>query len=422
MKNYLLKLDKNLLRLMKIVGQEASIMGCKSYVVGGFVRDLILKRKNLDLDVTVEGDAIKVARKVVSKLNAKLVAVHERFGTATIKLPNNLKVDFAKARKEEYPYPGSLPVVQKGAIDDDLFRRDFTVNAMAVSLAPENFGALIDKFNGLKDLRSGRIRVLHDKSFIDDPTRILRAVRFEQRFGFKLERQTCVLLKAALKKNFYKRVKAPRYFAEFQKVLSESSPKGYIIRLKKLGALKLIHPTLDGNVRLLGLIEKNRAKVERKSFYMDCDWWVVCLMAILFNVSSRDVIQILKEAQVSKYYRNSVLDSKVADLMKKSLSKKSILPSQVFEMLKMFSLETVIFIRTKSSMARVAQVIDDYFIKYRFVEIDITGKDLQKIGIPKGKKIGEILKSILLKKIDGKIKGRLEQLEYAKSCMIGVVK
>lgn len=189
MKEYLRKLPKEIQDLISKAARVASGNNISAYLVGGFVRDLLLGVKNLDLDIVVEGDGIKFAQDFAHTLKAKLI-LHRRFGTATITLGYNLKIDIATARKETYPYPACLPVVTSGTIEDDLARRDFTINAMAISIMQKDFGRFIDLLYGKHDLYHKKIRVLHNLSFIDDPTRILRAIRFEKdtTSGLKLRR------------------------------------------------------------------------------------------------------------------------------------------------------------------------------------------------------------------------------------------
>ena len=163
------------LALVKIAGQEASELGQELYIVGGVVRDLFLGRANFDFDLVVEGEAIKLARKMAKDSQAKLI-IHPRFGTAKLNYPG-FSLDLATARSETYSQPGALPTVKPGSLKDDLIRRDFSINAMALHLNPQRFGELIDLYNGKDDLERRLIRILHPKSFIDDATRILRAIR-----------------------------------------------------------------------------------------------------------------------------------------------------------------------------------------------------------------------------------------------------
>ncbi|MCX5710840.1 MAG: tRNA nucleotidyltransferase, partial [Candidatus Omnitrophica bacterium] len=196
MKKYLERLPKEIRELVYFTKDLAAYRGMPAYLVGGFVRDLILGVRNFDLDIVVVGDGIKFAEYFSRALKAKLIR-HKRFGTATVVLKPGLKIDIATARSEFYPHPAHLPVVKPGSLKDDLFRRDFTINAMAISLVEKDFGRLIDCYGGKNDLKARSIRVLHALSFIDDPTRIIRAIRFEQRFDFKIDPDTLKLLKEA---------------------------------------------------------------------------------------------------------------------------------------------------------------------------------------------------------------------------------
>jgi len=181
-KSYLNQLKPGASKIVRDVGALSQDLGLRAFVAGGCVRDLILGRNVEDLDIVVQGNAVLVATRFVSIYKGKIVVYHQ-FSTATVTLLDGRAVDFASVRKEVYPYPGALPVVSQGSLEEDIFRRDFTINAMAIAIDPKHFGSLLDHYGGLNDLKRKSIRVLHDKSFIDDPTRILRAVRFEERFG-----------------------------------------------------------------------------------------------------------------------------------------------------------------------------------------------------------------------------------------------
>ena len=202
MRNYFANMNKEVLDIIRLIADEADKKGLSSYLAGGIVRDLILKKKNLDLDVVIEKNAVEIAQIIKRKLKGTIV-IHPKFKTATLELSNGLRIDFATARHEYYSKPGALPTVKKGTLSEDLFRRDFTVNAMGLCINRSRFGQLIDEFDGLKDLKAKKIRVLHAKSFVDDPTRILRAIRFEQRFNFRIEPTTVSLLKEAIKKKLF---------------------------------------------------------------------------------------------------------------------------------------------------------------------------------------------------------------------------
>ena len=211
------------MNIIKIVGKIADELKVKAYIVGGPVRDKLLGIANYDLDFVVEGDGIKFAEALNKKLKGKLTT-YRAFGTATIEIKGK-RIDIVTSRKETYKYPAAYPTVKPGAIKDDLFRRDFTINAMAISVNKKNFGKLMDFYGGQKDLRKGVIKVLHDKSFMDDPTRIFRAVRFSVRFGFKIEPHTKKLMKEAVLDGLLGEVNAARIRKEIELFLKEKNPK-----------------------------------------------------------------------------------------------------------------------------------------------------------------------------------------------------
>lgn len=228
--------------LVRRIGAYADQQSVRAFVVGGIVRDLILRRGNKDIDIVVETDAIAFARKFAA-LYSLTVAAHPQFGTATLAGASGWHIDFVTARSESYLRPGALPVVTPAALNQDLFRRDFTINALAASINAATFGQVMDEYHGLADIKRGVIRVFHERSFIDDPTRILRAVRFEQRLGFRFSPSTRRWLGEAIKARVEQTVSEPRYFKEFARGLNSPSAGKYLIRLSSLGALKFLGMT-----------------------------------------------------------------------------------------------------------------------------------------------------------------------------------
>ena len=174
------RLPKDVLHLLRQVGEVAERLHFTAYAVGGFIRDLLLSRHNLDIDIVIEGDGIRFAR----PWHPADARSHREFGTAVVIFPDGFKIDVATARLEYYEYPAALPTVELSSLKLDLYRRDFTINTLAVKLNPGEFGILLDFFGAQRDVKEGRLRVLHNLSFVEDPTRIFRALRFEQRFGF----------------------------------------------------------------------------------------------------------------------------------------------------------------------------------------------------------------------------------------------
>ena len=221
---------------LEALGRLAGERGERAHAVGGFVRDMLLGRPNLDVDVVVEGDGVAFAQ-AFGELHGVPVKIHRRFGTAVLVVSREFHVDVTSARTEYYVRPGALPTVERSSLRQDLFRRDFTMNAMAACLEPSCFGAIADPFGGLRDLESGVVRVLHGLSFIDDPTRILRAVRFEERYGFSMDPGTEGQARRAVELDMLSEVSGARLREELLGILAEESPASALERLDRIGAL-----------------------------------------------------------------------------------------------------------------------------------------------------------------------------------------
>ena len=238
MRNLLSRLKPKSFILVGTIGLLARDHHMKAYLVGGPVRDFMLKCPNTDLDITVEGNAMRLADSFAELYPGAKVVHYPAFKTASVHLPDGAWVDFATARKETYVRGGAFPAVKPSGIKDDLFRRDFTVNAMAIAINPKIWGKLIDPFDGMVDLRSKKIRILHKKSLLDDPTRILRAARFKARLGFKVEAKTLKFLKSAIKIKVLDTIKPQRYLKDFNKILKEPKSLDAIKFLKTWDAYK----------------------------------------------------------------------------------------------------------------------------------------------------------------------------------------
>ncbi len=238
MKNLLSRLNPGSFVLVGTIGLLAQDQDVAAYLVGGPVRDLMLKRPTADLDITVEGNAIRLADSFAAVYRGAKVVRYPAFKTATVHLSDGRLVDFATARKETYARGGAFPAVAPCDIKHDLFRRDFTVNAMAIAINPKIWGKLIDPFKGKTDLVLKRIRILHAKSFLDDPTRIVRAARFKARLGFGMETNTLKILKSAVKDKALDTIKPQRYLKEFNKILKEPKSREAIKCLKLWDAYK----------------------------------------------------------------------------------------------------------------------------------------------------------------------------------------
>ena len=230
-------IPREILDLLREIGRQTQLPIC---LVGGFVRDLLLGRENLDLDIVVEGDAIGFARKLGESSGWEL-QTHQRFGTATLIRPTGARIDFARARSETYEQPGALPLVKPCSIEDDLRRRDFSINALAICLNSDNFGVLIDCADGVKDLQAGRIRALHAESFLDDPTRIFRAVRYEGRYDFRIEANDQARIREALRQGALNGISGERIRNEINHILGEKAAPQMVQRLLEFDVFRAIH-------------------------------------------------------------------------------------------------------------------------------------------------------------------------------------
>jgi tRNA nucleotidyltransferase (CCA-adding enzyme) len=249
------RLASPIVSLLRGLGQVGEELSQQVYAVGGFVRDLILRRENYDIDVVVEGDGIHFAQVFGARSGCR-VKVHKRMKTATLLLANGYKIDVATARMEYYERPAALPTVELSSIKMDLFRRDFTINTLAIELLPGAFGQLLDFFGGQRDLKEGVIRVLHSLSFVEDPSRIFRAIRFEQRFGFHIGKHTQSLMKNAVSMGFFERLSGARLFAELELILREENPLPMLERIAEFNLLPFLHPRLKYDASTKALLPR----------------------------------------------------------------------------------------------------------------------------------------------------------------------
>jgi tRNA nucleotidyltransferase (CCA-adding enzyme) len=419
-------LPKDIIALLKRIGRMSNSSGSAAFVVGGIVRDTILGKKNLDLDIVVEGEAIKLGHKLAKELGAAIV-VHKKFGTCTLYTKERLKIDLATARREVYEKPAALPVVEFSSLKDDLVRRDFTINAMAVSINKESFGQLIDFFGGERDLARGRIRVLHDGSFLDDPTRIFRAVRFESRFSFTIDRRTEELILSALDASMFEKVEPQRIRDELILILKEPEPLKAVRRMAQLDELRFVHPDLklDSDLERLSLrareaIASYEASRSRKR---PLDAWIIYLMALFDDLSYNTVSSICSRFVFRGSDSLRILSYKGrADGVLRSLeSKAAMSPSRVYRFLEPFAFEVTVLMMAKASLTAsrpgsklAISRIKDFFGKYNGARSAIRGDDIKAMGLKPSRKFKAILRKVLYRKIDGKLRTRAEELEYVR--------
>lgn len=277
-------LSPELFSVLKGIGELALSRGEKAYAVGGFVRDLVMGNESLDIDIVVEGDGIEMA-KDFSKFSNVRCLTYPEFGTATIKL-NGISIDFATARTEYYEAPGALPKVERSNLRRDLYRRDFTINAMAIDLT-DNFGTMIDFFDGMEDIRNKNIRVLHSLSFIEDPTRILRALRYAARFDYKLSSNTESLLLNAIKNGYLFSVTPSRIRAEFERSIEDERASKIFEFYQQYGILKVLYCESNINFSKFFAMAKMDEFVKSNKLY-------AIFLLILKNCQFKRSVEIIK--------------------------------------------------------------------------------------------------------------------------------
>lgn len=396
------KLPPTILNLLLKIGKLADRMNFAAYIVGGFVRDLFLGVENLDLDVVVEGDGIRFAGKLSEKLDAQ-VTVHERFKTAVLSLPDGLRIDVATARKEFYAHPGALPDVSSASIRDDLFRRDFTINAMAIKLNPSGFGSLVDFFCGGEDLKKKRIRVLHELLFVDDPTRILRAIRFEQRFDFSMERKTENLLKGALKSGVFRRLTPQRIRDEMILLLSEPRPEKSILRLDQVGGMGMIYPGLRLNHGIYTDLKNVRKVIPLLPFpEKGVERWLVYFLVLTRNLKGKDVLDLCRNLHFSKKQIEKVIKAREALKLKK----------EDFFKFKNLPGEAAAFLLLKTGNISEREKIIKNLKKLKKTRVFITGDDLKGFGYKEGPLIGKILEKVFKAKLKGFLRSRKDEIKF----------
>ncbi|MBI5317015.1 MAG: CCA tRNA nucleotidyltransferase [Nitrospirae bacterium] len=412
------------LRLLRQIGWLADERSLSVYLVGGVVRDLLLKRGNWDLDLTVEGDGIAFARLVASRYGAGL-AVFERFATARLTFPNGLKMDIATTRRESYAQPALLPTVQHSSIKEDLSRRDFTINAIAVQLNQRQFGLVLDPYEGQRDLRARTIRVLHAGSFLDDPTRIFRAIRFEQRFGFHLERTTARLLAQAVSTNLIQRLSGPRLRNEILLLFAEGDPVRAIARLEQLKLLRFLHRRLRYTTKVKRTVTAvPKALAWWVSRFQDSaiDRPILYLMGLSGESSPLVVATMIRRLALSREQaRNVTVGGRRIDRARKRLTDaRAIRPSQVYRLLAEFSDEALVLLLARQVAMRHdvrLTLLKRHLVAYtksRTVKSSLTGRDLQSMGLKPGPQYKTILGKLLGARIDGVITTEAEERAFVK--------
>jgi tRNA nucleotidyltransferase (CCA-adding enzyme) len=372
-----------------------------SYLVGGAVRDLLRGAEIVDLDVAVEGDARAVARALADRVRGE-AREHERFGTAKVRA-DDLNLDVATTRRESYPEPGALPIVEEAGLREDLDRRDFTINAMAVGLSGDDLGHLYDPRGGRTDLEERVVRVLHERSFSDDPTRLLRALRYEARLGFRMDPDTELLARDAAAEGGLRTVSGARVRDELMDLLAEPELPTGVARMHELGVDRAMHTALEADPKLV-------ASATLGAVTLGADRALAALAALCAPAAERLDLW-LADLHLAAWNRDAVARAaRVAPRLAAELKEREHTPSELRTLL---GRETLVALALALAMGAPHEPILRWVTELAPVRLEISGEDLLAEGVPEGPALGRALEETLARKLDGVVHGRDQELETA---------
>jgi tRNA nucleotidyltransferase (CCA-adding enzyme) len=400
--------------LLKFAGEIADEFGYPAYLVGGSVRDLMRGEANFDIDIVIEGDGIAFAQTLGKKLRAR-VKSHKRFGTAVV-ITEFLKFDVASARTEYYESPAALPMVEMSSIKKDLYRRDFTINTMAIRLNTEKFGQLLDFFGGQRDIKEKTIRILHNLSFIEDPTRAFRAIRFSERFGFKISKHTLNLIRTAVRINLFDRLSGARMYDELNLLFLETEPIRMVRRLAELDLLKFIHPRLAVTKALeetFKSIQETFAWFKLLFFEEEVNKSHLFLMALVEELTPQERNEALRRLHVPPKTSRELLDG-VRDSQNVLARLPKASEKEIYYILKPLNIQTILFSMAKASGKEQKKAVSLFLTALRKIRPELTGKDLRAMGYSPGPFFKRVLQAILDEKLEGRLKSRDEEIAFVR--------
>ena len=421
------RLPRTRLSLLRVLGALADERGISLYLVGGVVRDLVLKRQNWDLDVTIEGDGVAFARGVAERYGADL-AMFERFATARLVLPGGIKLDIASTRRESYVQPAALPDVVPASLREDLYRRDFTINAMAIQLNAAHFGQLHDPYGGQRDLKAKTIRVLHEGSFVDDPTRIFRAIRFLQRFRFRLEPETARLLAEAAATDLVQKLSGPRLCNEILCLFGERDPGTLIRSLADLRLLRFLHPHLRYTKkvqRLVGALPRALIWWTARCSSLPIDRPLVYLMALFGGAEQVVVEAVVRRLMLSNEQAKKVLvcGKRLERIIGKAARKDRLRPSKLYHLLIAVSNEALVLSfatagNQRATLDRLRRRVVEFVTRLRLTKLKLRGDDLLRMGLKTGPEMGALLNRLLDAKLDGMVKTKKDERAFIRAYLM----
>lgn len=413
-------LPKRIKEILKTAGMIGDDMGVNVYCVGGFVRDLLLKVKNFDVDLVVEGDGIEFARKLAATLGGRARS-HERFRTAVVLLPDGLKIDVATARTEYYEFPAALPRVERSSIREDMYRRDFTINTMAICLNAPRYGELIDYFGGRQDLEQGLIRVLYNLSFVEDPTRIIRAIRFEARFKFRIEPDTLQMARYAVQRRMLRHLSYKRIRQELVLILEERDPVPALRRMEDIGVWQYVLPevkmnqemwsTLSRVPRVLGWLTERQLGTGVRS-------WVVYMEVLCSQLDQAKLQAVIKRFHFDREAARSL--ARIGDIMElaREFQRNEEMPfSRLDLLLRDYSLENIVFFLLCLDRESAWEKAIRYLELARDVKVEINGNDLKRMGLKPGPIFKVLLDRLRAARLDQEVASYEDEVNLVRKWM-----
>mgnify|MGYP001819394430 FL=1 len=412
------RLSADLIKRLQQIGEVADDIGCEAFVVGGFVRDLFLYRQDEDLDIVIEGEGIAFARKYAKLVGAR-IHTHEKFGTAVIIFPDGFKIDVASARMEYYKFPAALPVVEMSSIKLDLYRRDFTINTLAIQLNPDKFGTLIDFFAARKDIKEKIIRILHNLSFVEDPTRVFRAIRFEQRFEFTIGKLTAGLISNAVAMDFFRGLSGKRVFTELRLIMEEKNSASAIMRLNDFDLLKVIHPSITLDKIFIAFLKSVKEVLSwHDLLFLDESYkkWIVFFLVVINQCNAKRTKEICRRFELApEYEKIFCVERFEADRCGSWLERNQTVSNSVlYRKLSGFRTELILYLMAAARKQAVKKSISHFFTNLRRISISLKGRDLKKMKLTPGPVYRQVLSAVLDAKLDGKLKTKEDEIAFAR--------
>lgn len=421
------RLPEGSVQMLELLGKSGDALGVAVHAVGGFVRDLLLNVPNLDLDITIEGDGIFFAE-TFGEQHACRVRPHQAFGTAVVVFPDGSKLDVASTRLEYYDSPGVLPTVERASLRHDLYRRDFTINTLALCLNNNRFGILLDFFGGQKDLQEKTVRVLHNLSFVEDPTRAFRAIRFEQRLGFQLDPHTEGLLRSAVRAGLVERVGGKRLLGELIQILKEQEPVLAVKRMAQLGLLTSIHTELGfgpDSEQLFAEIERVLAWYQLLYLDKPLEPWTVWFLALMARLDSPNYLEacrrlVMPERLMERIFGHRHQALKRLQHLRQMLGRgQEVANSQLYAGLHGMPVELLLYGLARSGREDLRRLVSHYLTRLADVKPLVSGTELQALGVARGPGIRSLKERLLAARLDGMIASKDEELVLAQQLIAG---